>query len=175
MIRPSGYLVIDVESIGLHGDAFAVAWVQADAEMNEAGSGCLHVPLGLAEGDASSREWVEANVTLPQDSVECASPRMMRDMFWAIWTLTRAQGHAILAECLWPVEAGFLAKCIADDPIGRNWEGPYPFHDIASVRLAAGLDPLATCDRLPDETPAHNPLADARQSLRLFREAMTSR
>lgn len=169
---PNGVLVFDVESVGLHGDAFAVAWVQGDATLNEIGSGSLHIPLEMAEGDQSGRDWVKANVTIPDGSIECKSPRMMRDMFWAVWTLARTGNSALLAECLWPVEANFLSRCVADFAGERNWEGPYPFHDIASIRTAAGLDPLATESRLAEEQPAHNPLADARQSLRLLREAM---
>jgi hypothetical protein len=73
----------------------------------------------------------------------------------------------------WPVEAHFLSECVADRPQEREWQGPYPLLDVASVRLAAGLDPLATVDRLPSELPAHDPLADSRQSARLLVEALT--
>jgi hypothetical protein len=78
----------------------------------------------------------------------------------------------LAADCAWPVEARFLAACVDDQPEQRAWEGPYPLIDIASVRLAAGLDPLATVERLPSEMPAHDPLADARQSARLLIEAL---
>lgn len=44
--------------------------------------------------------------------------------------------------------------------------------DVASVRLAAGLDPLASAPRLDGELPAHDPLRDARQSARLLIEAL---
>lgn len=169
---PHGVLVIDVESVGLHGDAFAVAYVQGDYRLNEVNSGCFHVDPGTVDGSPEGLKWVRSNVVLPADSVECRSPRMMRDLFWAVWTLAKAKGAPLAAECLWPVEANFLTECVGDHFIDREWEGPYPFHDIASIRLAAGLDPLATESRLPDELPAHNPLADARQSLRLLREAL---
>jgi hypothetical protein len=46
--------------------------------------------------------------------------------------------------------------------------GPYPLHEIASFMTAAGMDPMATYARLPDELPKHHPLADARQSARLL-------
>ena len=38
--------------------------------------------------------------------------------------------------------------------------------------LCAGMDPMATYDRLPAELPRHDPLADARQSARLLVEAL---
>jgi hypothetical protein len=53
-------------------------------------------------------------------------------------------------------------------------DGPYPLVDVASVRLAAGLDPLGAYDRTAGELPVHNPLADARQSARLLLEALKS-
>ena len=48
----------------------------------------------------------------------------------------------------------------------REWQGPYPLHDLASVILALGGNALELTERLPDELPAHHPLMDARQSAR---------
>ncbi len=76
------------------------------------------------------------------------------------------------AECLWPVEARFIHDCITDDA-QRLSAAPYPFHEIASVMLASGMDPMATYNRTPSEMPRHNPLADARQSARLLSEALS--
>jgi len=81
------------------------------------------------------------------------------------------KGAVLAADVPWPVEARFLAQCIDDEP-GRKWDGPYPLIDIASVRLAAGLDPLASVERLAEELPQHDPLCDARQSGRLLVEAI---
>lgn len=173
MAAPRGYMVFDVESVGLHGDAFAVAWVLATQGGKIVGEGAAHIPTGYAEGSQEGRDWIEANVTIPLISVSCESARAMRDLFWEAWTQAKTLGFALFAECLWPVEARFLSQCIADDPEAREWKGPYPFHDIASIRFRAGRDPLAIETRLPDELPAHNPLADARQSLRLLVDAMS--
>jgi hypothetical protein len=38
--------------------------------------------------------------------------------------------------------------------------------------LLSGRDPLATYERLPNELPAHDPMADARQSARLWLECL---
>ena len=51
------------------------------------------------------------------------------------------------AECAWPVEASFLLKCVRDDQEDRTWKGPYPLHDVATLLLAAGMDPMATYTR----------------------------
>jgi len=77
----------------------------------------------------------------------------------------------MFVECGWPVEANFLEACIRDYPKTRNWEGPYPMHEIATLMLAAGMDPMGTYERLPEELPAHEPLADVRLSARLLKEA----
>lgn len=74
-------------------------------------------------------------------------------------------------EVGYPVETNFLSLCLnAND--SREGFNPYPLVDISSLRLAAGLDPLATEARQDDELPRHHPLMDARQSARLLFEAI---
>ena len=89
----------------------------------------------------------------------------------AIGNQAQLSGAEMAAECLWPVEARFLSACIADDA-RRLPTAPYPIHEIASVMLSAGMDPMGTYERTPSEMPRHNPLADARQSARLLVEAL---
>lgn len=168
---PPAFFVFDAESIGLHGEHFAVA-------------GGVYLPNGAAQwefryacsaeycrGDESDREWVNENV--PMIDATHRGGLSMRDAFWEQWMKAKAQypGIAMAAECAWPVEAGLVARCIADDP-DRKWQGPYPFHEIASFMAAAGMDPMANYDRMPSEMPKHDPLADARQSARLLAEAI---
>jgi hypothetical protein len=165
MSGPRQYLVFDVESVGLHGDAFAVGMVLIDAhDGREIKCGMVWSnPDNVAQGSVGDREWITANIPELEHQRRVLNARMVRDFFWAAW---------LVADCPWPVEARFLTACIADAPTERAWNGPYPLIDVASVRLAAGLDPLGTTERFPAELPMHNPLADARQSARLFREAM---
>lgn len=173
-MEPKTFFVFDVESVGLHGEGFAVA------------GGVLHYPLGVydetfcfacppadALGSAADREWVDKNV--PALDCQFATTEEVRAAFWVQWTAAKVlfPGILMVAECLWPVEAGFVEACICDDIETRNWEGPYPFHEIASIMFAAGMDPMATYDRLPSELPKHDPLADARQSARLLTEALS--
>lgn len=165
-------MVIDVESVGLHGEGFAVGWVVLDEQGKQISSDLLYAPAYAARGTVEDREWIEANVlpTLPE--ANCDTTWNVRQQFWAAWMALKAEGPIQMwADCAWPVEANFLAACVADDPTKRNWEGPYPLHDVATLLRAAGLDPLATYPRLPSEEPAHNPLADARQSAHLLLEA----
>jgi hypothetical protein len=177
---PSLFMVFDVESVGLHGEGFAVGWVVVGGG-KELESGRLACPAAAAYGTRSGREWVATNApTMPNTH---ALPNDVRDAFWAAWLRWKGRGAVLAADCPWPVEARFLAACVeeARDPMTsgtetpegeRDWQGPYPLIDVASVRLAVGLDPLGTAGRLPNELPAHDPLADARQSARLLVEAL---
>ena len=164
------FFVIDVESIGLHGEGFAVAggvYLENGAAQWEF---CFSCPLIEAEGDDSDREWVKENI--PVIAVTHRSPKSMRDAFWGLWEKAKSEGASMAAECLWPVEAGFVARCIYDDIENRKWLGPYPFLEISSVMTAAGMDPMAVYGRTEAEKPKHDPLADARQSARLLSIAL---
>lgn len=93
-------------------------------------------------------------------------------LFWEKWMEWKVKGASLFTDCGWPVEANFMSKIVSFDPENRKWNGPYPMHEIASIILAYGGDPLATNPRLPHELPAHNPLNDARQSARIMLEHM---
>ena len=169
----SPFFVFDVESIGLHGQAFSVAGGIYDDDGVPLHEFAYHCHPDRADGEFSDREWVMANVTQSTASKNVTNPRGVRDAFWHAWMKAVEQKARMFVECGWPVEASFLSACIRDDA-SRNWDGPYPMHEIASVMLAAGMDPMATYERLPHELPAHEPLADARQSARLLATALKS-
>ena len=167
------FFIFDVESIGLHGQAFAVAggiYLANGAAQSEFCFACN--PMD-AEGNNDDRKWVMENV--PVLEVTHRVPALVRQAFWKEWVAAKVRYPEIVmaAECLWPVEANFVAACVADDPVGRTWKGPYPFHEIASYMAAAGMDPMATYEREPSEMPPHNPLGDARQSARLLSIALS--
>lgn len=172
------FMVFDVESVGLHGEGFAVGWVVVDRSGKEMAAATYECDSGKARGicDADidpSRKWVAENVRTRGIGVR-AHPSHVRDEFWRAWLYANEHGATLWADCCWPVEARFLDACVEDDPETREWQGPYPLYDVATLRLAAGLDPLATVERLPSEMPQHDPLADARQSARLLIEALKS-
>ena len=167
--EPNKFLVFDVESIGLHGEGFAFGWVLVvgDSQTMEGRFAC---PPSAASGHDAARHWVKENIVpVPAN---CETPRQVRDAFWETWQRCKDAGALLVADCAWPVEARFLAACVDDDPGPREWEGPYPLHDLASIILAKGGDPLATTERMERELPIHDPLADARQSARLLVEAL---
>lgn len=158
------FMVFDVESVGLHGEGFAVAWVVVNRQGESLHEGCLSCDPDLCAGTDESRAWVAANVP----SMDRTNPtkQHLRNAFWHEWRHWANKGAVLVADCAWPVEANFLSACVALNHTEREWHGPYPLHDLASVLLATNSDPLALTDRLADELPAHHPLMDARQSAR---------
>lgn len=168
---PKLMMVLDVESIGLHGEGFAVGWVVIEPSGIERASRLIGCSPDEAHGDKVSRDWVAANCNIEPD-FRTLYTYQVRAKFWEDWIMWKNQGAELFAECLWPVEARFLNQCVEDDR-SQTWKGPYPFHEIASIMLAAGMNPMAQYMRQENEMPPHNPLADARQSARLLVEAIS--
>lgn len=160
------FMVFDVESIGLHGEGFAVAWVVVSRDGTVLDEGCLSCDPGLCKGDDTNRVWVGENV--PALAVTSQTPHHLRNTFWHEWRRWADKGAVLVADCAWPVEANFLSACVRSNHAEREWQGPYPLHDLASVLLALGVDPTETTARLPNELPIHHPLMDARQSARIL-------
>lgn len=175
---PPFFFVFDAESVGLHGEAYAVGFVVVDAAGKEVECGGWCVSPESVRGTAPGVGWAQDNAWYGCGTgwgrflADRECPRQVRDNFWEKWIEYRASGAVLAADVPWPVEANFLCECVADQPRERELQGPYPLLDVASVRLAAGLDPLAAVDRLPSELPVHDPLADSRQSARLLVEAL---
>lgn len=165
------FMVFDVESVGLHGEGFAVGYVVVDKDtQGELNSGLFACPAKAVKkeglgNDEESLVWLEENI--PGIPTNCTNARDVRNKFWAAWETWKAQ-VVLVADCAWPVEARFLIDCIRDDPT-RKWNGPYPLVDLAGILIARGIDPTKSFDRLPNELPAHNPLNDARQSARILK------
>lgn len=168
-VSHSPFFIFDVESIGLHGEGFAVAGGVYLSNGSVQWEFCFCCPMDKADGLQSDRDWVNRNV--PVMDITHRDTYGLRLAFWKEWEKAKSSGAEMAAECLWPVEARFLKDCITDDA-QRLPTAPYPFHEISSVMLAAGMNPMATYARTPSEMPCHNPLADSRQSARLLSEAL---
>lgn len=185
-IYPQYFFIFDVESLGLHGEGFAVAggaWKNDGTNILEF---AFHCPFTKSCNNLGHRSdfarvstpddwtWIDQNVHINLISQPCLNPLDVRERFWKTWmTCKETNSEIVMAvECGWPVEARFLEDCIKDNPRERNWQGPYPLHEIATYMLAAGMDPMATYERKENELPAHEPLADARLSARLLFEAI---
>lgn len=173
---PPYFFIFDVESVGLHGEAFAVAggiWTIDGKNIHEF---AFHTDSwNVNEGIPGDREWIAKNVSVNEASKPMASQLDLCEAFWLQWERAKDNYKDIVmaVECGWPVEANILEDCIrGENPVSRNYSGPYPLHEIATFMLCAGMDPMATYGRQPEELPAHEPLADARLSARLLFESL---
>jgi hypothetical protein len=179
-------LVFDVESVGLHGEGFAVGWVvgrmQAGAPdgWDEEASGRFFCHWDRARGTARDREWVRRFVGAALKGIPPThdTTRRVRDAFWELWMVWRRKGAVLCADVPWPVESRFLQRCIDDDQTRAPY-GPYPLLDVSSARWALGYGRIGVPvwgmnerDRRADELVEHDPLADARFSARLLGSAL---
>lgn len=169
-------MIFDVESVGLHGEAYAVGFVVVDKDFQKVTEACYACHPDQCKGDVASREWLKENTAHTLKDINLLrGPDLVRKNFWSHWIDWKKQGYLLAADCPWPVKARFLVECVRDDYRMRECHGPYPLIDIASILWAHGMDPLANYTREPAEIPVHNPLCDARQSTRLLREIMCRR
>lgn len=164
------YIVFDVESVGLHGEGFAVGAVVLDLEGNQHEQVEFSCPPYAARGSSEGFNWVANNC--PKLRKTHQSPRQVRAAFWRFWLVWQAKSAVLVADCAWPVEARFLLDCVGDKPLEREWRGPYPLLDLACFLVAKGKDPLEKRERKPNEMPEHSPLADALQSARTLTETL---
>lgn len=164
------YFVFDVESIGLHGEGFAVGFQVVDETGKHLDCGRYACPSIIAKGSKESHTWVEEHI--PNFFVHNESTLQTRQQFWTKWLEWKEKGALLFADCAWPVEARFLCACVDDHIQQREWQGPYPLHDVATVLLTKGMNPLAKYPRTELELPEHDPLKDAQQSARLLIEAL---
>lgn len=162
------YMVFDVESVGLHGTDFSVGFVVVNQHGAELDADIFTCDFNETYGNQDALEWCRKNI--PSLKKTHLNPAHIRDDFWKRWTIWRLQGALLVADCAWPVEARFLINCVNESPEEREWKGPYPLIDVASVLMAKGANPLSKLPREEGELPEHNPLCDARQSARVFLE-----
>jgi len=172
------FFVFDVESVGLFGEGFAVAGGVFDVRGDAISEFAFHCPDDAACGTPSDRTWIRHHVTTSDQSIKLRTTKEVREAFWQVWVSAKNDGAIMFGECIFPVETNFLEACIRDlrssgnGSYPRGTASPYPCHEIATLMAAARMDPMMTYDRLPNELPAHEPLADARLSARLLSIAL---
>lgn len=147
----------DAETDGLYGEAFAIGAVV----MNENGE-ILEVFSEKCLFPGIQSQWVRENCLIHLDDIkDCGSRKQLREDFWAFYMKHRDH-CTIMADVSYPVEAGLLRACVKDDPEKREFMGPYPLIDIASLFFANGIDPHTNrMEFIQEQRRPHNPLDDA--------------
>jgi len=168
MKTPRYIISIDAEATSLHGSVFAIG-----AVVLETASGCwLDKCLWLTRNHPHVNSFVEMHVlpALEKETATHSNMALMRDDFWR-WLKSKIalSGSIVVADCGWPVEANLLSACVADSP-DDEMDGPYPLHEVATLLLAADLDPKGDYWHLmsPEKRlRKHHPTIDAEQSARI--------
>lgn len=121
------YFILDVENTSLYGQAFAVAAVVFDKNLNVIDKFEL---VSLA-GAMQANEWVKYNV-LPvlTDMPTCDTKLELRDRFFEFYMKHR-ETCEVWADCAYPVETNFLSDVAIDNIEGRQWLMPFPLKEIA--------------------------------------------
>lgn len=163
---------LDVESVGLYGDAFSVGVSVVDENNKEIDNLFLRADHHLAKGLDSGRKWIEQNVIPNLENINCESLYELRSKFWNFYKKYNLKYPTMktIADCGVPCEANFFRQCILDDLEARIWDGPFPLYEVGTLLILCGINPQASHERLSNELPIHNPLCDARQSARLWLE-----
>jgi hypothetical protein len=157
-------LSFDIESNGLHGEAFAVGAVLMASDSTIEAEFVGRCPIKGAVDP-----WVTENVLPPMTNIDenYPDPRAMRDAFWKWYLQTKPLADYVLVNNPYPVEARFLLACQEDDPAGRYADHPFPLIDLASVLLAIGVKTRADREVFiraatsEAEDLSHNPKWDA--------------
>ena len=165
----------DAETNGLWGSAFSIAAVVYDENGEE-----TERFLGRCPIVGETNPWVAENV-LPQmeaipetsDSYEA----LLRQ--FAEFYLEQKADADIIAHMGVPVEAKVIIDMHKIGAIG-DWDGPYPFIDVAGVLLHAGFDPTSVDSYNQDhgisvpleEGGTHNPLYDSRAAALCYMDLM---
>lgn len=158
------HFVYDVESIGLYGESFAVAFEVFDEyEVHE--KKCYACQPERAKGTAIDHEWVKANI--PKLPCNAADPNHMRELFWIKLQHWIGQGANVWAHHVWPVDSKIISECIADNPFKRQWQGPSPIHEICTISEIAFNTEWPP--RLSSELPSHDPRKDVAYSARVLK------
>lgn len=126
------YIVIDCETDGLYGRVWAVCAKKVkDGEVIAEFQGRSH--------ENPTNPWVIENVFAHNADIVVLDD--LHAAFAAWWKENKGPG-VVWAHMGSPVESGFFRELNKRGLMG-DFDGPVPLHDIATLLLARGMDPLS--------------------------------
>ena len=133
--KTTKFLCFDLETNGLHGQAFAIGALIIDAENTIHDKFSARVKLTDAVDP-----WVKDNVlSVIEDMVVTHdSYESMREAFWEWFVAAQEKSDYVLVSNGYPVEYRFLLDCQEAALDERYWQHPFPIIDSTSLLL--GLD-----------------------------------
>lgn len=167
-------LSFDLETNGLHGEAFAIGAVLVNAKGEILEKFTARCPI-----NGETDEWVQANVlpAIANMPITHDNATNLRSDFWRWYLQTEPKSDYVLVSNGYPVEYRFLIQCQEDDLDNRYWDHPFPILDLTSILLATGHDPSAKSQLISGivregNFSRHNPLDDATIAARAALKAL---
>lgn len=152
--------MVDAETDGLMGPVWAIGAVV----MN--GAGQVEASFaGQLDTSVVTNEWVQAHVVpYVQDLPKYQSREELFNAFWEFW-MTWKNHTTAWADCGHPVESGLFRAC-AEHNRTRDFQGPFPLHEVATLLWSIGINPDTNRIELSglQGLIPHNPVDDARAS-----------
>jgi hypothetical protein len=163
------YFSVDVESVGLYGYPFAVAYIIFNKNGVIVDKHLEYCPIDTEKSLKSDVEWIKTNVLHYFKNVEytCGDVGELYKKFWDNWIRAKNRYEEIImiGDVIYPVETNFISQCVTLDLNNRQFKGPYPFCDISSIENNISdqrLKELKEYEKCLIETyPVHNPMNDA--------------
>ena len=128
---------VDAETDGLYGPFLSVAAIVTDGSaIKDRFYAALEVKIDQIESS-----WVRENVFAHLKNAELyfKSENEMLEAFWDFWIKHRSTAEAI-AYVPFPVESRLFERCVRLDVHNREFFGPFPLYDLASVIVSRGFD-----------------------------------
>ena len=161
------FFFVDAETDGLYGNIISVAVIITDGDCKTLSTHYMGV---RKENLVVTNQWVRENV-VPKLG-DYTPYESEYDLLEAVWTLWHESGATwAVADCCCPVESHLFRKCVEHNPEERMFQGPFPLVDIASMKVAKGLDPIATLQEYAHRNGGeqHNALYDVETTIMEYR------
>ena len=150
----------DCETNGLYGKCFAVGAIVLSPE-----GLILDKFSGIAQVEDVDNAWVKENVIPNLAGLQqFSSHKQMRNAFWGFW-MKHKDSCICISDFGVPVESGFFKQCVLDDLENRQWNAPYPLHEVETLLISKGVE--SDTNRIkyseidPNTIKQHNPVDDA--------------
>ncbi len=165
-------LCFDLETNGLHGDAFAVGAVVMDAKGK-----ILDQFTGRTKIIGQVDPWVEKNVlpAIKDMTITHRNHNDLREAFWKWFLPAESASDYVLVSNGYPVEYRFLIQCQEENLEERYWQHPFPILDLFSLIIQAGdvssIKAKLRSEMAQENLLPHNPFHDAITSAKAAFEA----
>jgi hypothetical protein len=165
--------ILDGETDSLYGEIFSIGAVVADIETGEIVD--KFVMTDSAYMTIITNEFVNEHVIPPikldLDMNYTFKQEELFESFWKFY-LKYKDNSIFIADFGTPVEAYVFRRCITMDIPTREFQGPYPLHELGTILFMSNLDPDMCRDSyFTDIKFKHNPYYDCVSTLNVLKNS----